>query len=60
MNRKTARRLVQAAYEQGWSDACRDHLEQRANPEHPIGDRKHRGVDTLLATLDEHDILGLR
>lgn len=32
---------IEAAYREGWSDACADHLDQRSNPEHPIGAR-HR------------------
>lgn len=28
-----------AAYEQGWRDACDDHLDQRQNPDHPLGAR---------------------
>lgn len=31
---------IQDAYEQGWRDACDDHLEQGRNPMHPIGRRK--------------------
>jgi hypothetical protein len=30
------------AYEQGWRDACDDHLEQKQDPSHPIGARKRK------------------
>ena len=60
MNRKIARALVNAAYEQGWRDACDDQMEQQANPKYPIGRGKHAGVDSLLVTLDPYDLLGLR
>ena len=60
MTPETARRLVEAAYEHGWRDACDDWLEQQRNPEHPIGRGKARDVDSLLGSLDPHNLLGLR
>ena len=60
MNRKTARRLLEAAYEHGWRDACNDFIEQEQNPEHPIGRSKAVTVDSLLGSLDPHNLLGLR
>lgn len=29
--------LVRAAYDEGWHDACSDHLAQEHDPAHPIG-----------------------
>lgn len=54
------RRLVAFAYEDGWRDACDDHMQQRKDPEHPIGAGRRREVDDILARLDHHDVLGLR
>lgn len=28
---------IEAAYREGWSDACSDHHRQRSDPSHPIG-----------------------
>lgn len=58
--RATIRALVKHAYEQGWSDACGDHLAQQQNADVPIGQGKAPGVDDVLLTLDPHDLLGLR
>lgn len=33
-------RRDQAAYDQGWWDRCQDHLDQKRDPDHPIGERK--------------------
>lgn len=56
----TVRALVYAAYELGWRNACDDHIVQVQDREHPIGERRHRGVDSVLANLDPNDLLNLR
>lgn len=66
MGKAQVRRLTLLAYEQGWRDACDDHLQQNGtrdqagDPSHPIGTRHRRDVDTLLGFLDPHNLLGLR
>ena len=60
MNADIARRLVMAAYEQGWRDACDDHLAQKSHANYPIGEGKRRDVASLLDGLDPLDLLGLR
>ena len=60
MNRKILRRVIEAAYEHGWRDACSDHMSQERDPEYPIGRGKAVSVDSLLGSLDPHDLLTLR
>lgn len=40
-----AENQLQAAYERGWRDACDDHLDQDADPTHPIGERYQQPYD---------------
>lgn len=60
------RRLVLLAYEQGWRDACDDHLQQRGTREqaadetHPIGARHKAAVDDVLAVVDPTNLFDLR
>lgn len=61
MNAKDViRALVQNAYENGWRDACSDHMAQIKNASYPIGEGKADDVDDVLSALDPNDLLDLR
>jgi hypothetical protein len=45
---EVAAEQAQAAYERGWRDACDDHLDQAADPDHPIGERHQSPYDPDL------------
>ena len=60
MDKETVRRIVTAAYEAGWADACDDHNLQASDASHAIGTSRVRNVDDLLIELDPFDLLGVR
>ena len=60
--RETSGLNLQDAYEQGWRDACDDHLEQRGtaakpgNPNHPIGARKREHYPRAAAGYETTEV----
>ena len=52
-----AKRLADAAYEEGWHDHFLERQRQELDPSYPIGKGK-RGK-TIAASLDPHGILGV-
>lgn len=60
MSPEMIRRLVMLAYDQGWRDACNDHLKQGRDPDYPIGRGGRGSVEAVLMELDPRDVLGLR
>jgi len=60
MRRRLIRHIIGIAYHRGWDDACRDHLLQRDDPTHPIGESLRGSTDAILAVLDPYDLLDLR